>query len=142
MSKSKLTIAFITIALICVSLLALTGCIKECPENQAPIITDEYPKGLITDYHNASVGISVSDPEGDLMKVQIYWQPLNKDEWVEILNKVGYNGTYEYPHIPLDRPFVPKEMIIDFTWRVDVTDGVNIVTGTYHANYFHPVIFP
>lgn len=139
-------------AIIMMALVSISGCIiyrdKECPEipeNQPPVIKLISPTELVEDYHNTRICFDISDPDGDQMKIQMYWSnERNWNKWIEISNVIGYNGSYCYPRgIPLYNPFVLQyhDRHQHIKWRVDVTDGQHIVSETYDINYLHPTIW-
>ena len=131
-----------------VAVVALAGCVNysDCPDiptNEPPTILLS-PCGVVDSYFTARLCVTVSDPDGDTMKINLYWRETGKDRWIELVNEVGGNGTYCYGKgLPLYEPYVKpyedRRMWIDF--RADVTDGIHIVSDTCTIEYQHPTVF-
>jgi len=126
---------------------------EDCQCNEPPEIIfytllEELPQ---QEYDGTQLCVWITDPEEDVVKVEMYWMAENTCEWIQLVDVTGKAGSEDdietalkvcFNKIPLDRPFVYDPTLVSFKWRVDVTDGENLISETYNASYWHPVIWP
>jgi len=123
---------------------------EDCPCNEPPQVTyhtiiEELPA---EDFYDTIPCVWITDPEKDTLKVEMFWMAEDGDEWIDLLDVVVNTESDIYDSIPvclntipLDRPFVKVPTLITFKWRVDITDGSNLVSEIYESSYWHPVIW-
>jgi len=132
-----------TISVMVIILLALflTGCVKKSVENHPPEILSSYPED------NSCIGDSevtlyalIEDPDGDKMDIRMFWRYqdiLSDTPWIEVLNTKGYSGSYISKPLDLSGNYYPITYNLD--WRLTIFDGVNVIDEIYS---FKSVIFP
>jgi len=114
----------------------------ETYENLDPIITLISPEGIVKqeDYVNTGIIVDISHEQNKDMNINMFWRQHGKQDWSQILNRIGKPGIYTFEHIPLYKPFVKLPTMQTIELRVTVDDGDSLISKTYTINYWHPVI--
>jgi len=121
---------------------------EPCTENLPPVIEDFLPDCCCPiskeDYIDMAIlKVNVSDPEGDLLHVEMLWDMgiVSWHEWTPIFDEYGYPGWFiDFGNIPLKPMTVSKDTLMNFKVRVDVTDGPNLVSEIFEFKFWHPYI--
>jgi len=121
---------------------------EDCTVNEPPVIEDFLPDCCCPiskeDFMELAIlKVNVSDPEGDLLNVEMFWDIgiIAWHEWTPIYNEYGYPGWFIDPdHIPLKPQTVSKDTLMNFKVRVDVTDGPNLVSEVFEFKFWHPFV--
>lgn len=96
-------------------------------EPDAPIISDPIPEDgeLYADIPLSYIGVTVTDPDGNLMDVYLYTNESGSWTLFNSSSNVG-NGSYEYTNVSWATGFGVR-----FWWSVNVTDGVYWTNETF-----------
>lgn len=120
---------------------------KDCVLNQPPVIeyTTVVERLFSDEVPNKKLHVRIRDSDSKLLKCQMYWRICSSQPWTmfsdetkgETSENMFYFGSVR---IPLYGDCTPEQKLIFMYWRIDVTDGYNLVTQTQRISYWHPII--